>query len=54
MASAGHADVPRILGHEMTGRVARLGEGVTQDSVGQPLQEGDRMIWTHGGYTRQG
>ena len=39
---------PRILGHEMTGRIARLGPGVTHDSVGQPLNEGDRIIWTHG------
>src|SRR4051794_33981995 len=34
---------PRILGHEMTGRVAALGPGVTRDSVGQPLAEGDRI-----------
>ena len=39
---------PRILGHEMTGRVAALGEGASQDSLGQPLREGDRIIWTHG------
>jgi threonine dehydrogenase-like Zn-dependent dehydrogenase len=36
------------MGHEMTGRVARLTEGVTQDSVGTPLTEGDRVVWTHG------
>lgn len=39
---------PRILGHEMTGTVARLGPGVSRDSVGQPLKEGDRIVWTHG------
>jgi L-iditol 2-dehydrogenase len=39
---------PRILGHEMVGRVARLGEGVTADSIGQPLAEGDRIVWAHG------
>jgi L-iditol 2-dehydrogenase len=39
---------PRIPGHEMTGRVARLGPGVTHDSIGQPLAIGDRIIWTHG------
>jgi len=39
---------PRILGHEMVGRVARLGEGVTADSLGQPLAEGDRIVWAHG------
>src|SRR6476619_3061385 len=39
---------PVILGHEMTGRVARLGAGVSTDSIGQPLREGDRIVWTHG------
>ncbi len=48
MASANPDNVPRILGHEMTGRIAALGDGVTHDSVGQSLQEGDRIIWTHG------
>src|SRR2546429_5592192 len=33
---------PVILGHEMTGRVARLGDGVSTDSLGQPLRQGDR------------
>ena len=41
-------EFPRILGHEMTGHIARMGPGVTHDSVGQPLSEGDRIIWTHG------
>ncbi len=39
---------PRILGHEMTGRVAAIGEGAEVDSVGQLLRVGDRVIWTHG------
>lgn len=39
--------LPVILGHEMMGRVARLGPGVTHDSTGQPLAEGDRIVWTH-------
>ena len=39
---------PRILGHEMTGRIARLGLGATHDSIGQPLELGDRIVWTHG------
>lgn len=39
---------PRILGHEMCGTVVRLGPGVMTDSIGQPLKEGDRLIWTHG------
>ena len=39
---------PRILGHEMTGRVARISEGAEHDSLGEPLHVGDRIIWTHG------
>ena len=31
------------FGHEMCGRVARLGAGVTIDSLGAPLHEGDRI-----------
>jgi D-arabinose 1-dehydrogenase-like Zn-dependent alcohol dehydrogenase len=46
--ASGNPKFPRILGHEMMGYVARLGPGVTKDSVGQPLKEGDRIIWTHG------
>lgn len=32
-----------IFGHEMTGRVARLGPGVTTDALGRRLREGDRV-----------
>jgi L-iditol 2-dehydrogenase len=39
---------PRILGHEMVGRVVQLGPGVTADSLGAQLAEGDRIIWAHG------
>jgi D-arabinose 1-dehydrogenase-like Zn-dependent alcohol dehydrogenase len=39
--------LPVILGHEMMGRIARLGPGVRQDSAGQPLAVGDRIVWTH-------
>jgi threonine dehydrogenase-like Zn-dependent dehydrogenase len=40
---------PRDLtfGHEMCGRVARLGAGVRQDSGGQPLAEGDRVTFLY-------
>ena len=38
------APLPAILGHEMTGSVAKLGEGVTTDSAGQPLSVGDRVV----------
>jgi D-arabinose 1-dehydrogenase-like Zn-dependent alcohol dehydrogenase len=38
---------PRILGHEMVGRIVQFGDGDRRDSVGTPLEEGDRVIWTH-------
>ena len=37
--------LPAIIGHEMTGTVARLGEGVSTDSLGQPLAVGDRVVY---------
>ena len=37
--------LPVILGHETVGRIAELGEGVTKDWSGQPLQVGDRVTW---------
>jgi threonine dehydrogenase-like Zn-dependent dehydrogenase len=36
-----------IFGHEMTGRVAALGPGVTADSLGQPLRESDRVAYCY-------
>lgn len=38
---------PRILGHEMTGQVARLGANVSTDSLGRPLKEGDRIVYPY-------
>lgn len=35
------------LGHEMVGRVASLGAGVAADSVGAPLAEGERIVWSY-------
>lgn len=40
-------DLPVILGHEMVGRIVKMGAGTGRDSVGQPLREGDRICWTH-------
>jgi threonine dehydrogenase-like Zn-dependent dehydrogenase len=37
----------RVLGHEMAGEVAALGAGVSTDSVGRPLAEGDRVVYTY-------
>ncbi|UCC60757.1 MAG: zinc-binding dehydrogenase [Dehalococcoidia bacterium] len=36
--------LPIIMGHEMTGTVVQLGEGVLTDSAGEPLATGDRIV----------
>jgi L-iditol 2-dehydrogenase len=41
------AALPSIVGHEMVGEVVRT-NGDERDSIGQPLAEGDRVIWTPG------
>jgi D-arabinose 1-dehydrogenase-like Zn-dependent alcohol dehydrogenase len=41
------APLPAVLGHEMTGRVAKLGEGISTDSAGQPLAVGDRVVYRY-------
>jgi threonine dehydrogenase-like Zn-dependent dehydrogenase len=41
------ASLPIILGHEMMGTVVAFGPGPREDSIGQPLREGDRLLWTH-------
>src|ERR687883_171875 len=38
---------PQILGHEMTGTVHSLGDGIDRDTAGQPLREGDRVVWRY-------
>src|SRR5262245_44489627 len=35
------------IGHEMAGEVAKLGEGVTTDSAGEPLAVGDRIAYQY-------
>lgn len=37
----------RIIGHEMTGVVHSLGDGVSTDWAGQPLVEGDRVAYQY-------
>jgi D-arabinose 1-dehydrogenase-like Zn-dependent alcohol dehydrogenase len=36
-----------ILGHELTGRVHKLGKGVDTDALGRPLKEGDRIVFSY-------
>jgi threonine dehydrogenase-like Zn-dependent dehydrogenase len=43
---AGERQKPSISGHEFVGRVHRLGAGVTTDTAGLPLKEGDRVVWS--------
>ena len=37
-----------ILGHENVGIIDKLGKGVTPDHIGQPVEEGDRIILVPG------
>ena len=39
--------LPRHWGHESTGRIEKLGEGVTVDSDGKPLNVGDRVVYRY-------
>jgi threonine dehydrogenase-like Zn-dependent dehydrogenase len=36
-----------VYGHEMCGRVARLGAEIKTDSLGEPLKEGDRVAYCY-------
>lgn len=40
-------DDGRIIGHEMTGVVHALGDGVSRDWAGRPLVEGDRVVYQY-------
>jgi threonine dehydrogenase-like Zn-dependent dehydrogenase len=39
--------LPTVLGHEMVGEVAVLGEGVGTDSDGHPLEQGTRVVFPY-------
>jgi D-arabinose 1-dehydrogenase-like Zn-dependent alcohol dehydrogenase len=39
--------LPIVFGHEMIGTVAKLGEGISTDSAGQPLAIGDRVVYRY-------
>src|SRR3990172_8136274 len=36
-----------VVGHEMTGRVHKLGSNISTASLGQPLKEGDRVCYAY-------
>lgn len=40
-------EAPTIMGHEMTGRVEKLGAGVRTDAAGHALAEGDRIVYSY-------
>ncbi len=39
--------LPVIPGHESIGRIVKIGEARTLDCSGEPVQEGDRIMWAH-------
>ncbi|TYQ05518.1 UNVERIFIED_ORG: threonine dehydrogenase-like Zn-dependent dehydrogenase [Gordonia westfalica J30] len=39
--------LPTVLGHEMVGEIAVLGDGVTVDSDGKPLEPGARVVFPY-------
>lgn len=41
-------ELPVVPGHEVVGKVVAIGSGAEKDSLGAPLSEGDRVVWTHG------
>ena len=46
-----HGETPRepitVMGHEMTGRIEKLGRNVKTDAAGRPLSEGDRIVYSY-------
>jgi threonine dehydrogenase-like Zn-dependent dehydrogenase len=46
-SSAGATPTGFVGGHEGSGRIAALGRNVKTDSLGQPLKEGDRVVFTY-------
>ena len=39
--------IPQVLGHEMVGTIEELGKNIQHDSMGQPLEEGDRITYSY-------
>lgn len=44
---AGLSRLPLIMGHEIVGRVVPDGKRRQTDSVGNPLRDGDRVVWAY-------
>ena len=41
------AGIPQVLGHEMIGTIEEIGKDIKTDSMGAPLQEGDRIVYSY-------
>ena len=39
--------IPQVLGHEMIGTIEAMGRNVEKDSIGLPLIEGDRIVYSY-------
>ena len=39
--------IPQVLGHEMIGTIEQMGKNIKTDSMGAPLQEGDRIVYSY-------
>jgi len=39
--------IPQVLGHVMIGTIEAMGHNVKSDSSGQPLSEGDRIVYSY-------
>ena len=40
-------DKPLVMGHEMMGTIYKMGGNVKSDYLGQPLKEGDRIVYSY-------
>lgn len=38
---------PLVMGHEIVGRIVKLGKGRNKDAADQPIKEGDRIVWAY-------
>jgi D-arabinose 1-dehydrogenase-like Zn-dependent alcohol dehydrogenase len=41
------APLPLVPGHETVGKIIEIGKGRIKDSAGQPINIGDRIMWSH-------
>jgi D-arabinose 1-dehydrogenase-like Zn-dependent alcohol dehydrogenase len=39
--------LPLIMGHELVGRIVKLGKGINRDAADEPIKIGDRIVWAY-------